>query len=55
MKRLLEIIICMIWILDIINCPFMEFLDTTVPINVWGWFLIFNIIYPLLFDDEDFK
>ena len=55
MKRLLETIIFMIWILDIINCPFMEFLDTTVPINILGWFLIFNIIFPLLFEEENKK
>ena len=55
MKRLLEIIICMIWILDIVNCSFMKFMDTTIPINELGWFLIFSAIYPLLFDDEDFE
>ena len=55
MKRLLKIIILMIWILDIVNCSFMEFMDTTIPINELGWFLIFNAIFPLLIDDENFE
>ena len=55
MKRLLKIIILMIWILDIVNCSFMEFMDTTIPINELGWFLIFNIIFPLLFEEENKK
>ena len=54
-KKLLKIIILMIWILDIVNCSFMKFMDTTIPINKLGWFLIFSVIYPLLFDDENFE
>lgn len=55
LKKLLKIIIFIIWILDIINCPFMGFMDTIVPINTLGWFLIFTIIFPLLFDNENFE
>lgn len=55
LKKFLEITIFIIWILDIIDCPFMEFMDTTIPINILSWFLIFTIIFPLLFDDENFE
>lgn len=30
--------------MDIINLPFMEFLDTTYPINGLVWFLIFLLL-----------
>lgn len=33
-------IITIIWVLDIINVPQAEFLDTTLPINFLGWLLI---------------
>nr|DAK92438.1 MAG TPA: hypothetical protein [Bacteriophage sp.] len=38
--KVLYAIISIIWILDILNIPGMEFLDTTLPINGLAWFLI---------------
>lgn len=38
-------LIFIIWLFDILNLPFMEFLDTTVPINGLLWLLIFIIMY----------
>ncbi len=34
-------LIMIIWVLDILNMPFMGFLDTTIPINGLAWTLIF--------------
>lgn len=30
--------------MDIFDFPYVEFLDTTCPINFWAWILIFLII-----------
>lgn len=40
MNTLLKII----WLLDVINIPGMEFLDTTLPINGLIWLLIWIFI-----------
>lgn len=32
--------IMVFWILDICNMPFMEIFDTTYPLNVMFWFLL---------------
>lgn len=47
MYRLLYALILIIWIVDILNMNIMidgtnvrEFLDVTVPINGWAWFLL---------------
>ena len=39
-KALLKIV----WILDLLNIPQLELLDTTYPINGWAWFLILIFI-----------
>lgn len=41
MYKTVYFLVHVIWILDIINIPQMEFLDTTIPINTLAWFLIF--------------
>ena len=33
-----------IWVLDILNLPFMEFMDTTYPINGLAWLLIWLVL-----------
>ena len=40
MYKLGKAILIIIWILDILNFPCMEFLDTRFPINGLAWFLI---------------
>jgi len=40
MYNIFKAIISIIWILDIINIPQLEFLDSTIPINTLAWFLI---------------
>lgn len=37
-------LLIIVWIMDILNLPFMEFLDTTYPVNGWAWFLIWILI-----------
>ena len=44
MYKVLYALIHIVWILDILNMPFMEILDTTYPINGWAWLLIFLVI-----------
>lgn len=33
-----------IWILDILDLPFMDFMDTTIPVNTLAWILIWYLI-----------
>lgn len=40
MYKIFYSIITIVWILDILNMPFMEFLDTTYPINTLAWLLL---------------
>jgi hypothetical protein len=40
MYKIFKTILSIIWVLDIINLPQLEFLDTTMPINGLAWFLI---------------
>ena len=40
MYKIFKSILTIIWIVDIINIPCLECLDTTIPINTLGWFLI---------------
>lgn len=40
MYKLFYSILTIVWILDIFNLPFMEFLDVVYPINGLVWFLI---------------
>lgn len=44
MYKIFKAILLIIWILDIINIPCLEFLDTTVPVNTLAWFLIWFFI-----------
>jgi len=44
MYKLGKAILIIIWILDILNIPCMEFLDTTLPINGLAWFLIWLLL-----------
>lgn len=44
MDKSLKALINIIWIFDVLNFPFMEFLDTTIPINTLAWFLIFMFL-----------
>ena len=40
MYKLFYAILTLIWILDILNFPQFEILDTTYPINTLAWWLI---------------
>lgn len=40
MYKLGKGILKIVWIIDILNMPFAECLDTIYPINTLGWFLI---------------
>ncbi len=41
-------ILILLWILDIIDLPQLECLDTTYPINTLAWWLIWIFVLPLL-------
>lgn len=42
--KMINKILIVIWILDILNMPFIEFLDTTIPINGLAWLLIWLFV-----------
>ena len=44
MYKIFNAILTIVWVLDILNVPCMSILDTTVPINILGWFLIWLLI-----------
>lgn len=44
MYKLGVTILIIIWVMDILDFPCMAFLDTTLPINTLGWFLIWVFI-----------
>ena len=44
MYKIFNAILTIVWVLDILNVPCMEVLDTTIPINTLGWFLIWLFI-----------
>ncbi|AIY78861.1 hypothetical protein U728_728 [Clostridium botulinum 202F] len=44
MYKIFYSLITIIWILDILNIPRMEFLDTQIPINTLAWLLIWIFI-----------
>lgn len=44
MSKVLDKIIKIIWVLDILNIPGMEVLDTTVSINTLAWILIWIFV-----------
>ena len=60
MFKLFRTLILIIWLVDILNINFLinniqiaEFLDKTIPLNFWFWFL-FWIFVPAV-DDEYYK
>ena len=40
MYKIFYAMLTIIWILDVVNLPGFEILDTTYPINFWIWLLI---------------
>ena len=44
MYKIFNAILTVIWVLDIVNIPYLEFLDTTIPINTLAWVLIWLFI-----------
>ena len=44
MYKMFNALLGIIWVMDILDFPCVEFLDTTCPINFWAWILIFLII-----------
>lgn len=44
MYKLFKSCLWLVWILDILNMPFIEVLDTTFPINTLAWILIFLFV-----------
>lgn len=39
-------LLMIVFVLDILNLPFMEVLDTTYPINTWAWLGIWVLLSP---------
>lgn len=37
-------LLTIVWVLDILNLPFVEVLDTTYAINGWTWFWIWVLL-----------
>ena len=44
MYKIFVALLNIIWVLDILNLPFMEFMDTTYPINGLAWLLIWLVL-----------
>lgn len=44
MYKIFYAVLSIVWVLDILNLPFMQMLDTTYPINGWAWFLIWLVV-----------
>lgn len=44
MNKLFITILTIIWILDILNIPQLQVLDTTIPINTLAWILIWIFV-----------
>ena len=45
-------LLTIVWVMDILNLPFMEFLDTTYPINGLAWLLIWLLIPKFVSSDD---
>ena len=41
MYKIFVALLNIIWVLDVLNLPFMEFMDVDIPINTLAWILIF--------------
>lgn len=37
-------LLAIVWLLDVVNFPGLEMLDTTYPINGWIWFFIWLLL-----------
>jgi len=37
-------LLTIVWVLDVLNLPFMEFLDTAYPVNTLAWLIIWLFI-----------
>ena len=46
MYKIFKALVIIVWVLDVINVPSMEFLDTTLPINFLGWLLMLLFLPP---------
>ena len=44
MYKIFVALLNIIWVLDILNLPFMEFMDTTYSINGLAWLLIWLVL-----------
>lgn len=44
MYKIFVALLNIIWVLDILNLPFMEFMDVDIPINTLAWILIFLVL-----------
>ena len=44
MYKIFVALLDIIWVLDILNLPFMEFMDVDIPINTLAWLLIFLVL-----------
>lgn len=44
MYKIFKAVLTIVWIMDILNLPIVNFLDTEIPINGLAWFLIFILI-----------
>ena len=46
MYKIFVALLSIVWVLDILNLPFMAFLDITYPINGLAWLLIWMFLPP---------
>lgn len=53
MYRVFYGFLTIVWILDIVNFPGMEFLDTTYPVNGLLWFLIWAFLPSSSSDEKE--
>lgn len=44
MYKLFKACLCIVWVLDIVNIPQLEILDTTIPVNTLAWLLIWLFV-----------
>lgn len=44
MYKIFYALLTIVWLLDIVNFPGFEILDTTYPINFWMWFWIWLLM-----------
>ena len=44
MYKIFKAVLTIVWIMDILNLPIVNFLDTEIPINTLAWILIFIFI-----------